>query len=160
MRYQRDASVVAAFCPILLFVVYHDDGIFPLLRHFAPPPNTNDDIEQSPAQGGIIVEGDLEQLNGDSARSDSLSVRQRADGVCELLHRGLNSKRHVFGPLSRPSAMFGSSLDDLGLRRVCNHRTHRSRMSSTSLGRTPFSSLTYAELRSRFPSRFIVLRCL
>ena len=25
--------------------VYHDDGIFPLLRHLAPPPNTNDDIE-------------------------------------------------------------------------------------------------------------------
>ena len=27
-----------------------------------PPPNTKDDIEQSPAQGGITVEGDLEQL--------------------------------------------------------------------------------------------------
>ena len=26
----------------------------------APPPNTNDDIEQSPSQGGIVVEGDLE----------------------------------------------------------------------------------------------------
>ena len=25
-----------------------------------PPPNTNDDVEQSPAQGGITVEGDLE----------------------------------------------------------------------------------------------------
>ena len=59
----------------------HDDGIFPLLRHLAPPPNTNDDIEHSPAQGGITVEGDLEQLNGDSVRSDSISVRQRADGV-------------------------------------------------------------------------------
>ena len=35
---------------------------FLLLRHFAPPPNTNDDIEQSPAQGRITVEGDLEQL--------------------------------------------------------------------------------------------------
>ena len=44
---------------------------------FPPPPNTNDDIDQSPAQGGIAVEGDLhdlEQLNGDSVRSDSLSV--------------------------------------------------------------------------------------
>ena len=56
-----------------------------------PPPTTNDDIEQSPAQGGIPVEGDLEQLNGDSVRSDSLSVRQRAGGVCQLLHLGLNS---------------------------------------------------------------------
>ena len=56
--------VVAALCSILLFVEYHDDGIFPLLRHLAPPPpNTNDDIEQSPAQGGITVEGDLELLN-------------------------------------------------------------------------------------------------
>ena len=97
VRYQRDAAVVAAQCWILLFVEYHDDGIFPLLRHFAPPPNTDDDIEQSPAQ--ITVEGDLEELNGDSVWSDSLSVRQGADGVCQLLHRGLNSKRHVFGPL-------------------------------------------------------------
>ena len=56
VRHQRDAPVVAALCPILLFVEYHDDGIFPLLRHLAPPPNTNDDIEQSPAQGGITVD--------------------------------------------------------------------------------------------------------
>ena len=91
MRYQRDALVVEALCAILLFVEYHDDGIFPLLRHLAPPPNTNDDIERSPAQGGITVEGDLEQLNRDFVRSDSLSVRQRADGVCQLLHHGLNS---------------------------------------------------------------------
>ena len=64
-----------------------------------PPPNTNDDTEQSPTQGGITVEDDREQLNGDSVRSDSFSVRQRADGVCQLLHRGLNFYRHVFGPL-------------------------------------------------------------
>ena len=70
---------------------YHDDDIFPLLRHLVPPLNMNNDIEQSQAQGGIAVEGDLEQLNGDSVRSNSLSVRQRADGVCQLLHRGLNS---------------------------------------------------------------------
>ena len=91
MRYQRDAPVVPALYPILLFVEYHDDGIFPLLRHLAAPPNTNEDIEQSPAQRGITVEGDLEQLNGDSVRSDSLSVGQRVAGVCQLLHRGLNS---------------------------------------------------------------------
>ena len=78
---------------------YHGDGIFPLLRYLAPPSNTNDDIEQSPAQGGITVEGDLEQLDEDSVRSDSFSVRQQADGVCQLLHRGLNSWRHVFGSL-------------------------------------------------------------
>ena len=53
-----------------------DDVIFPLLRHLAPLPNANDDIEQSPAQGGITVEGHLEQLNGDCVRSDSLSVHQ------------------------------------------------------------------------------------
>ena len=64
---------------------FHCCGTSPL------PPNTNGDIEQSPAQGGITVEGDLEQLNGDSVRSDSLSVCQRADGVCQLLPRGLNS---------------------------------------------------------------------
>ena len=91
MSYQRDAPVVPALCSILLVVEYNDDGIFPLLRHLAAPPNTNEDIEQSLAQGGITYEGDLEQLNGDSVRSDSLSVRQRVDGVCQLLHRGLNS---------------------------------------------------------------------
>ena len=88
---QRNAPVVAALCPSLLFMEYHDDDIFPLLLHLAPPPNTNDDIEQSPAQGGITVEGDLEQLNGDFVRSDSLPVCQRVYGACQLLHRGLNS---------------------------------------------------------------------
>ena len=56
-----------------------------------PPPNINDDIEQSPSQGGITVESGLEQLNGDSVRSGNLSVRQRSDVVYQLLHRGLNS---------------------------------------------------------------------
>ena len=35
LRYQRDAPVVAALCPILLFMEYGDDGIFLLLRHLA-----------------------------------------------------------------------------------------------------------------------------
>ena len=34
-------------------------GLFPLLQHLAPPPNTNDDIEQFAVQGGITVQGDL-----------------------------------------------------------------------------------------------------
>ena len=63
-----------------------------------PPPKTNDDIEQSPAQGEITVEGDVEQLNGVSVRFDSLSVRQLADAACQLLYRGLSSW-HVIGPL-------------------------------------------------------------
>ena len=91
MRCQRDAPVVPALCPILFFVEYNVDGISPVLRHLAAPRNTNADIEQSPAQGGITYEGDLEQLNGDSVQSESLSVRQGVDGVCQLLHRGLNS---------------------------------------------------------------------
>ena len=49
VRYQRDAPVVSALCPIFLFVEYHDDGIVPLLRQLASPPNTNDDIEHSGA---------------------------------------------------------------------------------------------------------------
>ena len=56
----QTTPVVAPLCPILLFVEYHDDGIFPLPRHLAPPPNTNDDVEQSPTQSGITAEGDLE----------------------------------------------------------------------------------------------------
>ena len=65
--------------------------LFQLLRHVAPRPNRNDDIEQSPVQGGITVEGDIEQLNEGSVRSDSFSVHQRVGGVCQLLHRELNS---------------------------------------------------------------------
>ena len=78
---------------------HQNDGTFPLLRYLAPPLNTNDDIEQYPAQNGITVEGDFEQLNGDSVRSDNLSICQGVDGVCQLLYRGLNSLRHVHGPL-------------------------------------------------------------
>ena len=37
VRYQRYAPVVAALCPILLFMEYHNDGILPPLRHLAPP---------------------------------------------------------------------------------------------------------------------------
>ena len=48
-------------------------------------------VTWSPRACGITFEDDLEQLNGDSVRSDSLSVRQRADSVCQLLHRGLDS---------------------------------------------------------------------
>ena len=74
---------------------FHCCGTFPL------PPNPNDDIDQFPAQGGITVEGDLEQLNRDSVRFDSLSVRQQAYDACQLLHRGLNSQRHVPGQLGK-----------------------------------------------------------
>ena len=101
-----------------------------------PPLQIQTTISSSPpSQGGITVEGDLEQLNGDSVRSDSLSVRQRADGACQLLHRGLDSKRHVLGPLFA---------DEFNVR----SGVRRPRL------------LTYAELWSRFPSRIIVFRCL
>ena len=66
--------------PIPLFVEYHNDDIFPLLQHLHPPSNTDDDTEQSPSQGRITI-------NGDTA----------ADGMCELLHWGLNTERHVPG---------------------------------------------------------------
>ena len=55
---------------------YLDDGIFPLLRHLAPPPNRNDDIDQFPAQGWITVQGELDHLNGNSVRSVSRSFAQ------------------------------------------------------------------------------------
>ena len=51
-----------------MMVYFHYCGTSP------SPPNTNDNIEQSTSQGGITVEGDLEQLNGGSVRSDSISV--------------------------------------------------------------------------------------
>ena len=75
VRYQPDTPVFVTLCSALLFVEYHDDVIFPLLRHLPPPSNTNRDIDQSLSQGRITVKGDLEQLNGDSVRSGSRSVR-------------------------------------------------------------------------------------
>ena len=60
VRYQRVTPVVATLCPILLFVEYHDDGIFPLVRHLSPPSNTNDDIEQSSTQDGIADQVDFQ----------------------------------------------------------------------------------------------------
>ena len=64
---------------------YHDDDIFPLLWHLPQTPNTIDDIEQSLAKGGITVQGDFEQLNGDSVRSESPSVSQRTNGVSSCI---------------------------------------------------------------------------
>ena len=69
--------------------------------------------------------------------------RMASDSSCIV---GRTPSGMFSGHWSSPSAMFGSSLDDLALRRVWNHRAHRSQMSSTSLRRTPFSSLTYAVL--------------
>ena len=54
--------------------MYLGEGVFPLLRNVSPPSNANDDVEQSLPQSGITVEGDLEQLDGNSIRSNSLSV--------------------------------------------------------------------------------------
>ena len=76
VRYKRDTLEVVTFFPILLLMEDHGDGMFPLLRPFTPPPNTNDDIKQSPAQGGITVEGDREELNEESVWSDSPSIHQ------------------------------------------------------------------------------------
>ena len=56
---------------------YHDEDIFRLLRYLAPPPSTNDNIEQSTVPSGTTAKkADLEQLSGDSVRADSVSVRQ------------------------------------------------------------------------------------
>ena len=65
VRYQRDTPVVAALCPILFCVEDHDDSIPSPLRHPPPPSKCKQRYQQSPSQGGITVEGDLEQLNGD-----------------------------------------------------------------------------------------------
>ena len=74
VRHQRDTPLVATLCPILLLVEHLDDGVFSLLRNVSPPQNANDDVEQSLPQSEITVEGDLEQLDGNSIRSNSLSV--------------------------------------------------------------------------------------
>ena len=48
--------------------------------------------------------------------------------------------------LQKPSTVSGSGFVDLALRKVWNHRTHRSRMSPTSLRSISSSFLMYAEL--------------
>ena len=70
VRYQQDSPpVVVAICPTFLFVEYHDGGTSP-----SPPPNTNDNIEQSPSPGEIVVEGNFGELNGDPVLAYSLSI--------------------------------------------------------------------------------------
>ena len=72
--YQRDTPIVAALCPILLFVEYHDDGIF--LHCCRPPPLQ---IQTTMISSRFYRRRDhhslsvtLNQLDGDFARSDSL----------------------------------------------------------------------------------------
>ena len=72
--HQRDTPVVAELCPILLFVEHLDNGVFPLLWNVSLPLHAIDDVEQSLSQGGITVEGDLQQLDGNSIRFNSLPV--------------------------------------------------------------------------------------
>ena len=129
---------------------YHDDAIFPLLLlwHLTPPPNTNDDIEQPPAQGGITVEGDFEQLNG-----DSIEVRQSFHSPTSGWRLSTPALwAELLVACSRATGqglrLFGSNFSDLALRNVWNHRTHRLRMSSTSFRSKPSSSFTYTELAS------------
>ena len=43
--------------------------------------------------------GDLEQLDGNFIRPNSLSVCKRADGICQLLHCRLISQRRFLRPL-------------------------------------------------------------
>ena len=61
-------SVLSFLWSTLMMASFHCRGTSP------PPPNANDDVEQSLSQGGITVEGDLEQLDGNSIRSNGLSV--------------------------------------------------------------------------------------
>ena len=53
------------------------------------------------------------------------------DSCCQGYTKNISSD--IFsGHWPRPSATFGPSFGDLALRKVCDHRAHRSRMSSTS----------------------------
>ena len=80
VHHQRDTPVVAARCPIFLLVEHLGGCGFPLLRNVSPRPNADDDVEQSLSQGGITVEGDLEQIDGNSIRSNSLSFAKERMG--------------------------------------------------------------------------------
>ena len=122
---------------------YHDDGLFPTAAAPPPPhPNTNDDIEQSPAQGGIVVEGDLEQLNRDSVQYDSLSVLIAFSKACfefadegpeEALHGSLsNLPIFLCQPSSRPFVgcccgvlRVGASLPLLTVAMLCSSQPPR-----------------------------------
>ena len=79
-----------------------------------PPPSADDDVEQFLSKGGIILEGDLEQLDGNSIRFNSLSVSSRPGGICQLLRHGLNSQRRVHGPLVEAFGNFRVELRRLG----------------------------------------------
>lgn len=88
-----------SFCPVLLLVEHLDCSIFPLLWNLFPRPNVNDDIERALSQERIAVKSDLEQLDGNSNRSNSILVCQRANGIYRPLLRGLCTQRRVYEPL-------------------------------------------------------------
>ena len=115
---------------------------------------------RSRAVSGAGLEGDIGQPSGNSVRSTAFpfAIEWMALVSSCILGRSLNG---MFpGQWPRPAAMFGPSFGDLELTRVRNHRTHCSWSRLTFHRSMPSSSLIYAELRSRFPHKFIVFRCL
>ena len=91
VRYERDAPVSAALCPILCFVDYHDDDIFPLLRHLPPlqiQTTTSSSFQcRAALLLGVMLNSSTETRSGLTA----FPFATRADGACELLYRGLDS---------------------------------------------------------------------
>lgn len=69
-----------------------------MLRNLSPP-NADDDVKQVLPQSWITVKSYLEQLYGNSIRSNCLPVRQTLNGIGQLLHFKLNSQKRVYEPL-------------------------------------------------------------
>ena len=118
VRYQQDTPVVAALCPILLFMEYLDDGIFSLIWHLAPPPNTNDDVEQFHRSAGSPLRVILTSLTETPSGSTAFPfANERMESVSSCIV-GWTPSGMFLGHLSRTSAMVRSSLVDLTLMRV------------------------------------------
>ena len=86
---------------------YYGDVIFPLLRHLAPLPNTNDDIVESPLR--VILNISTETLTDPTAYPFA-NERMASVSSCILC---CTPSSMFSGHWSRPSAMFGSSLGEV-----------------------------------------------
>ena len=91
VRYQRYAPVVAALCPILLswgtimMAYFHCCGI-------SPPLQIRTTISSSlPRRAGSPLRVILNSSTETPSGRPTAFIRQQADGVCQLLHCGLNS---------------------------------------------------------------------
>ena len=96
---KRYAAEVATLVRVALLEEHCDDGILPLLWHYLLLPYGDNNVVETPQDGGVLGETELQQFTADIVDADSLAVPQLAHCLLHFLHRGFGRKRGVFGQL-------------------------------------------------------------